>query len=102
MIITYDNYFDYLKSRMPNACKVKGISHGDRTAYILSSDSKDLLSDLYKVNLYNEYDTTLNVYEDGYVNLMKMRYDYYDEEWKEDEVKVLSQKEFDNIELRRR
>ena len=94
-IVEYDAKMVYQESRMPNAC----FGHGDRTAYILSTDGIEKLNKKFKVNLWSEYDATLNVFTDGTVNLMKMHYNSYDEEFQEEELYVLTDAEFAELKL---
>ena len=86
MKVKYIDKQTYIEKRMPRAC----FGHGDRTAYVLSTDSKSLLNKKFHINLWSEYDSTLNVYADGYVNLMKMGYNYRDEEFQEVEILKLT------------
>ena len=91
----YYNDTQHYDKRMPNAC----FGNGDRTAYILTTDSIEALNKKFDINLWGEYDATLNIFANGKVNLMKMKYSYKDEEFIEQEIKVLTQEEFDQIQL---
>ena len=86
MKVEYIDKQTYIEDRMPRAC----FGHGDRTAYVLSTDSKALLNKKFHINLWGEYDATLNIYADGYANLMKMGYSYRDEEFQEVEILKLT------------
>ena len=91
----YENQQTYLEKRMPLAC----FKHGDRKAYILTTDSISKLNKKFKINLWSEYDVTLNIFADGYANLMKMKYSYADEEFVETEVLELTPEMLKDIQL---
>lgn len=95
MKITVKGEYVYLESRMPRAC----FGHGDRECYVLSSESIEMLNDKYNINLWSEYDVTINFFKDGTVNLMKMHYNNYEEEFQEEEIYVFSETEKNNIKI---
>lgn len=95
MKLTYEQFFEYKEERIPNACFGKG----DRKSYTLTTKSEDKVSEKFGINAYSEYGTTLNIFANGYANIMKMKYNHYDEEFVEYEIYSLSQEELKNIKL---
>lgn len=96
MIIYYNNIQQYSENRMPNAC----FGHGDRTCYTLTDRSVEKLNKYFGINLWSDYDATYNEFDDGTVILMKMYYNWRDEEFQEEEIKILTKNEVDEIDLR--
>lgn len=95
MIIFYNDVQQYSENRMPRAC----FGHGDRTAYTLTDRSIERLNNYFNINLWSEEGATYNEFADGSVILMKMYYNYRDEEFQEEEVKVLTKDEIAEIGL---
>ena len=94
MYVTYKDV-EYYRARIwPNAC----FGNGDRTAYVLTNKSVAELVTKFNANLYGGQ-ATLNVFANGKVTLTKTYYDERKEEWKEEEVRTLTEAEYEGIEL---
>ena len=96
MVITYEDKQTFRESKWEAVC----LGHGDRTMYVLTTDSIKKLSDKFNINLWCENDSTLNVFADGHINLMTTEYNNWREEYVEYEQKDLTQDEFNELQLR--
>lgn len=95
MTITYKLKQAYGAERSPAVC----LGHGDRTAYVLTDDAIEALRTTLGVSLSGDYDVTLNLFADGYANLMRLGYSNVREEFFEKEVHRFAEEELANLTL---